>query len=488
MPLDLDPRFAPGAPAGGTPSVAFPRGPRGRGKADVIGRTPPHNVEAEMAVLAGILVRSDVLDDVMNILHEEDFYTPGHRAIYTVFKHLYEHRIPIDLVTVEDRLRTLGELEKVGGAAYLVELTNQVILAANTEHHAKLVREKAMQRSLINACTKIISNAYDCADDVPTLLEESEQAIFEIAQDTSSTSLVPLRELLPTAMTTMTELAASKDIVTGVTTGFPSLDKLTAGLQRTDLIILAARPSMGKTAFALNMALHAALRKNVVTAFFSLEMSRGQLLNRMLSAWGKVEMERLRRPGLLNAEDWQNLKDTADKLSLAPIFLDDTPALTTLELRARARRLKAKHDIGLLMVDYLQLMRASGMRQKDSRELEISEISRSLKALAKELDIPVVALAQLNRKVEERADKRPILSDLRESGAIEQDADVIMFIYRGDVYTFAKNERPENGRAEILVSKQRNGQVGVVELTYQSRYTSFESVEWQAQPSEDMGG
>ncbi|MDR1856220.1 MAG: replicative DNA helicase [Desulfovibrio sp.] len=482
---DLDPGFspAPGVPAGGGPLTARFR--RGRSQeVELVGRVPPHNADAEQAVLSGIFIRPDVLDDVMNLLKEEDFYLEGHRHIFRCCRYLYERRKPIDIVTVAERLQALSLTDKAGGTAYLVELTNNVIIAANAEHYATIVREKAMQRRLIDACVKIIGKAHTWTQDVPTLLEESEQSVFEIAQNITSNEPVHVGTLLNGAMDTMTQLAASKDVVTGVTTGFQQLDRLTAGLQKTDLIIIAARPSMGKTAFGLNIALHAAVRKQVPTAVFSLEMSRQQLLTRMFAALGKVEMGRLRCPGMLNQDDWDSIQTVADDLSNAPLFIDDTPALSTLELRARARRLKSRENLGLVMVDYLQLMRAS--RRTDSRELEISEISRSLKALAKELDIPVVALAQLNRKLEDRQDKRPILSDLRESGAIEQDADVIMFIYREDVYTHAKPaDRPPVGQAEIIIGKQRNGQVGAAELHYHSRYTSFESVEYAARPSED---
>ena len=348
---------------------------------------------------------------------------------------------------------------------YLGELAQAVVSGANAEYYATIVRDKALQRGLIEACSRIIANCYDASREVGDLLDSSEQAVFAISQRTVGRDFTPTRELLDKVFDNLSKLADARDVITGVTTGYTRLDKLTAGLQPSDLIIVAARPSMGKTAFSMCMALHAAVRQGVSVAVFSLEMSKEQLIQRMLAVWGKVDLSTLRRPSLLTDEDWQRLYEAADVVARAPIYIDDTPALSTLELRARARRLKAEKGLGLIVVDYLQLMRTS--RRTDSRELEISDISRSLKGLAKELNVPVVALAQLNRKVEERGDKRPMLSDLRESGAIEQDADVIMFVYRDDVYKFQKPaERPPQGLAEIIIGKQRNGPVGVAELMY----------------------
>ncbi|MBO4301309.1 MAG: replicative DNA helicase [Desulfovibrio sp.] len=452
-------------------------------------RVPPNNVEAEQAVLGGILMRPHLMHGIVDQLTAADFYLPAHSVIYRAFLELYRKSAPVDLIAVAEQLKATNTLEEAGGAVYLGELAQAVITGANAEYYAGIVRNKAMQRGLINACSRIIVNCYDAARDVDELLDESEQAVFAISQRTAHNDFSTTKELMNKVFEDLAKLAASRDVVTGVTTGYTRLDKLTAGLQPSDLIIVAARPSMGKTAFATCMSLHAAVRQNVPVAIFSLEMSKEQLIQRMLAVWGKVDLSKLRRPALLNDEDWQRLYTAADVVSRAPIYIDDTPAISTLELRARARRLKAEKGLGLVVVDYLQLMRTN--RRTDSRELEISDISRSLKGLAKELNVPVVALAQLNRKVEDRSDKRPILSDLRESGAIEQDADVIMFVYRDDVYKYQKPaERPSQGTAEIIIGKQRNGPVGIAELMYVSPYTSFEDIapDWMPPPSEGEGG
>lgn len=456
-----------------------------RAENQLLERVPPHSVEAEQAVLGGVLMRSQLMHSIVDQLHAEDFYLPAHSVIYSAFLELYHKSAPIDLISTAEQLKSQNTLEDAGGAVYLGELAQAVISGANAEYYAGIVRDKALQRGLINACSRIIANSYDSARDVNELLDESEQAIFSIAQRTANRDFSSTQELLGGVFDNLAKLADAKDVVTGVTTGYTRLDKLTAGLQPSDLIIVAARPSMGKTAFAMCMTLNAAVRQNVPVAVFSLEMSKEQLIQRMLAVWGKVDLSKLRRPSLLTDEDWQHLYTAAEVIAHAPVYIDDTPALSTLELRARVRRLKADKGLGLVVVDYLQLMRTN--RRTDSRELEISDISRSLKGLAKEMNIPVVALAQLNRKVEDRGDKRPMLSDLRESGAIEQDADVIMFVYREDVYKYQKPaERPPQGKAEIIIGKQRNGPVGVAELLYMSPYTSFEDIapDWMPPPSE----
>lgn len=437
-------------------------------------RVPPHSVEAETAVLAGLLMRPQIMNSVADILSPEDFYLPANRLIYRAFLDLYAKSAPIDLVATAELLKNRDELESAGGAVYLGQLAQAVVSGANAEYYAGLVRDRAMQRNLIDACAAIIGNCFDASKEVETLLDESEQAIFSVSRRTGKNDFSRGSELLDKVFENLSRLADASDVVTGVTTGFERLDVLTAGLQKSDLVIIAGRPSMGKTAFALCLALNAAIRQNVTVGIFSLEMSKEQLIQRMLSVKSKVDLSRLRRPSLLSDDDWKKMYEAADIIARAPLFIDDSPALSTMELRARARRLKSEHDLGLVVIDYLQLMRAS--RRTDSRELEISDISRSLKSLAKELNIPVVALAQLNRKVEDRTDKRPILADLRESGAIEQDADVIMFVYREDVYKYKKpSERPLQGDAEIIIGKQRNGPVGVAELLYISPFTSFET-------------
>lgn len=448
-------------------------------------RVPPHSVEAEQAVLGGIFLRPPVMHSIVDMLRVDDFYLPAHQILFRAFLDLYRKSAPIDLVSTAEHLKNLSLFEDVGGAVYLSELTQAVVSGANAEYYAGIVRDKALQRGLINACSGIIGNCYDASREVGALLDESEQAVFAISQRTTGKDFSGARELVDKVFGNLEKLADAHEVVTGVTTGYARLDRMTAGLQPSDLIIVAARPSMGKTAFAMCMAMNAAIQQNVPVAVYSLEMSKEQLMQRMLAVHAKVDVSLLRRPSMLNDEDWARLFAAADTLGHAPVYIDDTPALSTLELRARTRRIKAEHDVGLVIVDYLQLMRAG--RRIDSRELEISEISRSLKGLAKEINVPVVALSQLNRKVEERQDKRPMLSDLRESGAIEQDADVIMFVYRDDVYKHQKPaDRPPQGVAEIIIGKQRNGPVGVAELLYTSRYTSFENLspEWTPPPSE----
>lgn len=444
-----------------------------RASSDLLRRVPPHNVEAEQAVLGGILIRNSVFHTLVDTLTAEDFYLPAHQILYTCFLDLYRKNAPIDLVSVAAALNDQKVLEAVGGAAYLADLAQTVVSGANAEYYSTIVRDKSLQRSLIGVCSDIISNCFDASRGVDTLLDESEQMVFSISERTSGKVFKSSKELINKVFEDLTKRMERKEMVTGVTTGYNRLDQMTAGLQPSDLVIVAARPSMGKTAFALNMAMRASVQDNVPVAIYSLEMSMDQLMMRMLCAWGKVDLSHLRR-GYLDSEEWYRLYNAADILGQAPIFIDDTPALSPLELRARTRRLKAESGVGLVMVDYLQLMR--GAKRTDSREQEISEISRSLKSLAKEMDIPVVALSQLNRKLEERTDKRPLLSDLRESGAIEQDADVIMFIYRDEVY-HKQPDNPHKGTAEIIIGKQRNGPIGTSTLAYLGAYTAFEDLE-----------
>lgn len=440
-------------------------------------RVPPHSAEAETAVLGGLFMRPQLMDSIADILSPEDFYLPPNKLVFNALLELHSSASPIDLVSCAEFLRGRKELEPAGGAVYLGQLAQAAVTGANAEYYAGIVRGRAMQRNLIDACAAIIDSAQDSSRDISELLDESEQAVFAVSRRSAKKEFAKSGDLVGKVFDNLTRLADAHDVVTGVTTGFEQLDALTSGLQNSDLIIVAARPSMGKTAFALCVALNAALKQNVTVGVFSLEMSREQLVQRLLSVRGKVNLARLRRPSKLSDEDWASLHQAAEVVSKAPIFIDDSSSLSTVELRARARRLKAEHGLGLVIVDYLQLMKTA--RRTDSRELEISDISRSLKALAKELDIPVMALSQLNRMVENRPDKRPILADLRESGAIEQDADVIMFVYRDDVYKYPKpSERPVSGDAEIIIGKQRNGPVGIAELVYHSPYTSFNNKEY----------
>lgn len=431
-------------------------------------------MEAEQAVLGGILLDSTVLDDVMDIVRAEDFYLPAHRLIYSSCIALTEQNAPIDLLTVRSQLKDHGLLEEAGGAVYLATLAETSVSTARADYYAGIVRDKAQMRSLISACSSIISRSFEPGVSTKELIEESEQSIFSVRDRASSSTYASSAELSRKVFDELNARAKEKATLTGLNTGYRNLNKMTGGLQRSDLIIVAARPSMGKTAFALNLAMNAAegndMHPGMPVAVFSLEMSMEQLMQRLLCARGRVNLGKL-RSNILSDSDWEGLIEAADVMTRAQIYIDDTPALSIGELRARARRLARDKGIKMVMIDYMQLMRAS--RRVDSRELEISEISRGLKALAKELNIPVIALSQLNRKLEERKDKRPILSDLRESGAIEQDADLIMFIYRDSVYQTLE-EKPQSEITEIIIGKHRNGQVGTAHLMYIGPYTRFE--------------
>lgn len=450
---------------------------------DLVRNVPPHSIEAEQAVLGGVFLKPESLYTLVDILGEDDFYLPSHRLIFGAFRELFSRSIPVDLISVAEHLKAASRLEEAGGAVYLAELARSIAGAANAEYYASLVRDKAMARHLISSCADIIAAGFEPGQDVRALLNEAEQNIFAISQRSSGRSYKDAAELTKQTFDDLQARAMQGDILTGVPTGYPRLDYMTSGLQPSDLIIIAARPSMGKTAFALNIAMRAAISAGVGVLIYSLEMSMQQLIMRMLCAWGKVDVSRLRRSRRLTDDDWLHLHNAGEMFSGAPLFIDDSPSLSTLEMRARTRRLKAEKNIGLVVIDYLQLMRSS--RRTDSRELEISDISRNLKAMAKELNIPVIALSQLNRKLEERTGdkRRPMLSDLRESGAIEQDADVIMFIYREAAYMKAE-ERPPMDKAEIIIGKQRNGPVGKVDLMYAAAYTAFEDMEATYAPSD----
>ena len=456
-----------------------------RVSADVLKKIPPQNHEAEQGVLGGILLKNSILFNLIDLIGEDDFYSPAHRIIFQAMLELSRKNAPIDLVSLAEELRTGSRLDEVGGPAYLAELAGSTVSAANALHHATIVREKSVQRKLITTAVDIISRCYEGGQETEQLLDESEQAIFSIADSRTTKGVHSAKELITKVFEQIEKRLENKELVTGVPTGYYQFDEYTAGLQPSDLIIVAGRPSMGKTAFAMNVAMRAAAMHGVPTAIFSLEMSMEQIMQRMLCCWGKVDLSHLRR-GRLDDEDWSRLYDAANHLTGSPIFVDDTAAITTMEMRARCRRLKAEHGLGLIVVDYLQLMRAS--RHIDSREQEISDISRSLKALAKELHVPVIALSQLNRKVEERADKRPMMSDLRESGAIEQDADVIIFLYRAAAYKKKEELTPEDNVAEVIIGKQRNGPTGMVKLTFLKESTAFENLSDIPPPSEYGAG
>ena len=438
-----------------------------------IQRLPPQNIEAEQCVLGSILLQPEsAMPKAVETVSAEDFYRPEHRLIFAAMLHLFEKGAPQDLITVTNVLKDENNLEKMGGPAYLASLTDIVPVAANILYYARIVREKSILRRLISTSTEIASRCYEEQDDIDRLLDETEQHIFEIAQAKSSQTVHSINSVINAAFKEVQKLSERKELITGVPTGFEEFDRKTAGLQPADLIIIAARPSMGKTALAMNMVQNAALLFKTSVGVFSLEMSKEQLGMRMLCSISKVDSQRI-RTGHIHENDWPKLARAVGMLSDARIYIDDTPSLSVLELRAKARRLKTEHNLGLVVVDYLQLMR--GHSSTERREQEISEISRSLKAMAKELHIPVIALSQLNRSLESRGDKRPQLSDLRESGAIEQDADVICFIYRDEVYN--KSEaNPKRGTAELIIGKQRNGPTGTIELAFLSEFTTFENL------------
>ena len=435
-------------------------------------KLPPQNVEAEQSILGGILIENDAINKVTEILTPDDFYRDAHRKIYNALTNLTERDEPADLVTLTNELRKLNQLDAVGGASYVASLIDSVPTAANIEYYAKIVKEKGILRKLIQTSTEIITQSYEDRGDVETFIDEAERAIFQISERRVKPSFYPIRDIVKQSFKTIERLFERKELVTGVPSGFRELDQKTAGFQPSDLIIVAGRPSMGKTAFCLNVAQYAAIEKKTPIAIFSLEMSKEQLVIRMLCSEARVEGTKL-RTGFLIESDWPRLTLAAGNISEAPIFIDDSAALSVLELRAKARRLKAEHGLGMIVVDYLQLMK--GRLRAESRQQEISEISRSLKALAKDLAVPVIAVSQLSRRTEERQGMRPQLSDLRESGAIVQDADLILFIYRDEVYNRSE-DNPNRGKAEVIIGKQRNGPIGKVDLAFLDKYTTFKDL------------
>jgi replicative DNA helicase len=435
-------------------------------------KLPPQNIEAEQSILGSILLENNAINSVLEILTKGDFYNEAHRKIFSVIIELSEKNEPVDLITLSNAMKDKNLLDSVGGTTYLASLVDNVPSAANVANYSKIVKEKAILRGLIGSATEIIDSCYETGSDVDQVLDKAEHSIFEISENKVRPAFFPIRDIVKDSFRSIEDLYSRKELITGVPTGFEKIDDLTSGLQKSELIIIAGRPSMGKTAFALNIALFAAMEAQTPAAIFSLEMSKEQLAFRLLSSEGKVDSQRLRK-GFLGETDWPKLTTAAGRLSDAPLFIDDTPAITVLEMKAKSRRLKADSGLGLIVVDYIQLMRSGSYR--DSREQEISEISRSLKALAKELRVPVVALSQLNRKVEDRTNRRPQMADLRESGAIEQDADVIAFIYRDEVYNKSE-ENSEKGIAEIIIAKQRNGPTGTVKLAFVDKYTSFQNL------------
>ncbi|MCR4440613.1 MAG: replicative DNA helicase [Peptococcaceae bacterium] len=431
-------------------------------------KIPPHNLEAEQAVLGSMMIDKEAVYTAVGILVPEDFYKESHQIIYSSLLSLESKGEPIDMITLTEELRQQNNLEKVGGVGYIATIANAVPTAANVRHYATIVAEKAVLRKLIRFSTNIANRCFEDQEDTFELLDDAERKILEIATKRSSDDLVPLKKVLSDTLEKIEMLASQKGSVTGVPSFYADLDRITSGWQQSDLIILAARPAMGKTSFGLNIALNAALKGKLPVAIFSLEMSREQLVQRMISSEAKIDQHKL-RTGRLQDEEWLRLTRAVQPLSTAQIYIDDTPAISVLELRAKARRLKAEKGLELIVIDYLQLMQVNN-RKNENRQQEISEISRSLKALARELNVPVLALSQLSRAVEQTHEKRPALSHLRESGALEQDADLVMFIYREEYYN-PDTERP--GIAEIIIAKHRNGPTGIVELGFIKEYTKF---------------
>lgn len=435
----------------------------------------PNNIEAEESVISAVLLDNSTLLDVVEILSPDDFYKPSHKKIFSAVSDLFSKGEPVDLVTLAEMLQKNGVLEEIGGASYLAKIIDTAPMAVNARHYAKIIKDKAVLGRLITKASTIIQKCHDRHIDVEDAIDFAESSIFEVSGDKIKPSFHQISNIIQINIDTLEDRQNRNEIYTGTPTGFRQLDHMTSGLQNSDLIILAARPSMGKTAFALNIARNTALTARKPVAVFSLEMSKEQLSMRMLASEARVDSTLIRN-GKFSTSDWHRITEAAGFLSEAPIFIDDSPNLTSMEIRAKARRLKMEKGLGLIIIDYLQLMK--GRSDSESRTIEVSEISRSLKALAKELEVPVIALSQLNRMLEQRSDKRPVMSDLRESGALEQDADLVMFIYRDEVYNKDDNN-PNKGKAEIIIAKQRNGPVGNINLAFLGQYTRFEDLAYE---------
>ena len=437
-----------------------------------LGKVPPHDLEAEQAILGSMLTDHDAVISAIEVLKEEDFYREDNRVIYEAIFNLYNRAEPIDIITVKAELESMGKFDQVGGLEYLAELPEKVPTTANAMKYIKIVEEKATLRRLIKTANEIIELGYNPTEEVDDIMEGAEKRIFNIMQDKNTKGYSPIKDVLVESFTKLEELYNQKQHITGVPSGFVELDYRTAGFHGSELILIAARPAMGKTAFALNIASYAAVKAKVPVAIFSLEMSKEQLVNRILCSESMVDSNKV-RTGKLEEEDWTKLASSIGPLSEAEIYIDDTPGISITEIRAKCRKLKLEKNIGMVVIDYLQLIQGSGKRN-GSREQEISEISRSLKILAKELNVPVIALSQLSRAVEQRIDHRPMLSDLRESGAIEQDADIVMFLYRDDYYN---QDSEKKDIAEVIIAKHRGGSTGTVELLWLGSYTKFVNLE-----------
>lgn len=435
-------------------------------------RVPPQNLEAEQAVIGAILLQAEALITAMERVRSEDFYSGPHRQIYEAMVEIAENNQPVDLVTLTAHLQDQHLLEEIGGVSYLAKLANAVPTAANVDYYAQIVEEKSMLRRLIRTATNIVSDGYANSEDVGVLLGDAEKKILEISNRRSGSGFISIRDVLMEVFEKVEQLYADKGGTTGIPSGFTDLDRMTAGFQRSDLIIVAARPSVGKTAFALNIAQNVGVRARETVAIFSLEMSAAQLVQRMICAEANVDAQRM-RTGHLEGDDWEKLTMAIGSLSEAQIFIDDTPGITVAEIRAKCRRLKKEKGLGMILIDYLQLISGRG-KAGENRQQEVSEISRTLKQIARELEVPVIALSQLSRGVEQRQDKRPMMSDLRESGSIEQDADIVSFLYRDDYYD---KESEKKDIIEIIIAKQRNGPVGTVELVFLKKYNKFVSID-----------
>ena len=433
-----------------------------------LGKVPPNDTEAEQAVIGSMLTDKDAVSAAVEVLKEEDFYREDNKTIYKAILNIYNRSEPIDIITLKSELSAMGKLDAVGGLEYIAELPDKVPTTSNVEQYIKIVEEKSILRNLIKTANDIIELGYDQTQDVEMIIDNSEKKIFEVMQKKNQKGYSSIKDILVDTFTELEQLYNRKQHVTGVPTGFADLDLRTAGLHNSDLILVAARPAMGKSAFALNIATNAAVRANVPVVIFSLEMSKEQMVNRILCSEAMVDSNKV-RTGTLEDEDWARLAEASGVLSEAPIYVDDTPGISIMEIRAKCRKMKLEKDIGLVVIDYLQLIQGSGKRGA-SREQEIAEISRSLKILAKEIEVPVIALSQLSRAPEQRPDHRPMLSDLRESGSIEQDADIVMFLYRDDYYN--ENSEKQN-EAEVIIAKHRAGSTGTVDLRWLGNYTKF---------------
>jgi replicative DNA helicase len=436
-----------------------------------LGRIPPQHNEAEQSVLGSMFLDKEVIPVITEVLKGEDFYREDHREIFEAIMDLFDKGEPIDLITVSEQLKLRGTLEAIGGLEYLTNMASAVPTTANAKYYSKIVEEKSILRKLIKASSEIVNMGYEAADEASVVLDRAEKNIFDILQKRNMQDFSPIRDVLVDTFNKLEELYNNKGNITGIPTGFKDLDFKTAGLHNSDLILVAARPAMGKTAFALNIAQFAAVHSKVPVAIFSLEMSKDQLVNRVLCCEAMVDSQRM-RTGKLEDEDWQKIARALGPLSEAPIYIDDTPGTSIMEIRAKCRRLKLEKNVGLVIIDYLQLMQGRG--RTENRQQEISEISRSLKILAKEVNVPVICLSQLSRAPEARTDHRPILSDLRESGAIEQDADIVMFLYRDDYYN---PESEKKNIAEVIIAKQRAGATGAIDLAWLGQYTKFANLE-----------